>query len=713
MTITLTPRWASSSLQLDGKSYIDCDQPSFMPGLNNFTLEAWINTSDITNYQPIVSNANYITDRPWGQFEFGLYEGYVRAYAGLKNGSYTTLSSVQPLAINTWHHIAVVFTYSSTSSSFLLYVDGIQVDQQTNQGALVGTYYNLLIGGSQVNSAPGYFFQGQIGRVMIWNTARDAGDILDDSMQVSVYNAIEAPGLVFYTDFSVLPAVDSSGSNISLAFKNNAQYAYNVPAVVLGSTGYVNCGSYAGYSIPGNKPYTIEGWFSPNSASAGTLISYGTNGAWEYEVLYQNNQVIGKRNSDSLQIVSQNAVAPNSYYHFALTYDDSTKVLSLYVNSNLQAVAYFPSLVTAVPNGTVLLGAQFDSNGNPSSFFNGAIQDIRIWNVCLEQAEIYQWLYNDVVDDSRLIAHFDFTVNPPVDAAGQARITLCNNAKATLQNISIAPGDAVAQLGVPQPINAVYLNQNKESSAPPPGQAVLAPQPALFSDAHREAGWQQLIESLHLQEDEGARSNLRTKFEAAYEQARQMAADNPQLLKGCTRTNEKGLTRVVYHGVKGDVLIYEAPIGADSDCTIWWISYIYTMTVALFQALGLVPSNLDIANKIYNYLSQSETVMKAFQSLIGTAVTVNGAIAVLKVIYDQGMMWPLLKFIFISVGWQALYWILTRLTMILTGGESIDALARAIVWAGQVAVVVATYDGSCSGQQNNQLPATRRASKDL
>ncbi len=496
-----------------------------------------------------------------------------------------------------------------------------------------------------------------------------------------------------------MPTVDGSGNNIPLVYLNNPQYLLNVPAVVLGQKGYVDCGSYPDYSLPGNDSYTLEGWFFPSAASNGTLLSYGLKGAWEYQVLYQNNQVIGKRNSDGLQLASNSSVVPLSYYHFALTYDGETNALSLYINGNLQRVAYFPGQVTGIPNGSVLVGAQFDSTGAPAGFFNGAIQNIRIWNVSLEQSEICQWMYNDIVDDDRLVANYDFTVNPPVDNTDDATLTLVNGALQTLQQSPIAITDPLAQLGVPQSINAVYLNQHIEPVIPPPGPFEFADQPVLFSDEHREESWAQIEALYNPEKDPVKRGRYRQQFEAGYEKARQMTLDNPNLLKGFTRTDEKGMTRIIYHGITGDVLVYEGVVGAQTECTLWWITFIFMLTVGFLQALGLAPSFGDIGERIYNLVRNNATVMAAITSNLGRTITAASAIGIMKVIYSQGLMWAIIKFALTSAGWYALLWILKKIIGIVTGLEAAALLGGFIVWAAQLSNAALKYKPACGGKK--------------
>lgn len=698
MNITLAPRWASSSLQFESNAYVDCGAPVELLNINSFTLEAWVNPASLIGFQSLVSNADNAIG---GQYQLYLSDGYVIAYVGIAP---YVIQSANPVTANVWHHIAS--TFDGNTNTLTLYVDGTQAAQAVFSGTIPRNGTNTLIGAVMQQNVPTWYFQGQIGRVMIWKCARDAEAILNDSVQVDIYKATENVDLIFHTDFSVMPSVDNSGNNIPLTH-NNTRYLFNVPSVVFGSSGYVDCGTYPEYSIPGNKPYTIEGWFFPTASSSGTLVSYGKGAQWEYQILYENNQVIGRRNSDILQIVTNDAVIPNSYYHFALTYDDSVNALSLYINGNLQVVNYFPSAVAAVPNGNVLIGAQYGANGSPTNFFGGAIQNLRIWNVCLEQSEIFQWMFNDVLNDSRLISNYDFTVNPPVDTTDTAELILQGGAAQTLQSVSIPVTDPLALLGMPKSINAIYLNQTPEEPVPPSPSGVIrvARQPALFSDEYKEQSWADFVGHAGLGADEDQKTSLRMQFEESYAKARQMMEANPNLAKVFTRTDEKGMTRIVHHGVRGDTLVYEGAIGAVPDCTLWWIQFIFQLTVGFYQALGLLPSTGNIATRIYNLIRANATAWNALTSLAGKTITATAAISFMGVIYKQGLMWTIIKFILTSAGWYALFWVLRKVIAIVTGLEAAAILAGFIVWAAQLTILSLKYGSQCGPKQIAQQPA--------
>lgn len=689
MNIPLIPRWASSALQLSNTSYIDCGTPTVLSNLSSFTLEAWVYATSNSGFQSITGN---VDNAIGGQYQLFLSDGCPVAYVGI--APYVIQSS-QPISLNTWHHLAS--TFDGPTNTLTLFVDGNQVAQNIFSGNLPANGTNVLIGAVMQQNSPLSFFQGQIGRIAIWNSCRDAESILNDSVQVNVYKATENPDLVFYSDFSSMPSKDRSGNSVPMNFRNNPQYSFNVPCLVLGATGYADCGSFSDYSFPNNTPYTIEGWFFPTTESNGTIVSYGNAlGQWEYKLLYQNNQLIALRNTDSQQIASSNSVMPTlSYYHFAVTYDSSVNALSLYINGNLQAVEYFNSPITSVTNGRVLIGAQYNSSGSIVNFLNATIQNLRIWNVCLEQSEISQWMYNDPISDTRLVSNFDFSVNPPIDSTDNTELTILGGAVQTLQQINIPLTEPITQLGVAQPINASYVNQFVETPTPPPVDVVFAEQPPLFSQTHKESSWSDFTSHYQASESLDKDGRLRKLFEISYAKADKMMKENPKLSQVFTRTDANGMTRIVHHGTRGDTLVYEGAIGEVSDCTLWWIQFIFQLTVGFFQALGLLPSTGDIATRVYNLIRANQTVMNALTTLTGKTITATAAISLMGVIYQQGLMWTIIKFVLTSAGWFALFWILRKVIAIVTGLEAAAILAGFVVWASQLTILSLKFNSNC------------------
>ncbi len=77
-----------------------------------------------------------------------------------------------------------------------------------------------------------------------------------------------------------------------------------------------------------------------------------------------------------------------NWYHIACTYDGTS--VSIYVDGELQNSVSLSGLLQ-VPSQHILAGA--NPTSPPSGFFNGAIDDIRIWNRALSASEIQDLQY--------------------------------------------------------------------------------------------------------------------------------------------------------------------------------------------------------------------------------------------------------------------------------------------------------------------------------
>ncbi len=96
-----------------------------------------------------------------------------------------------PLAANTWYHVAV--TYDAATQEMRLYKDGVLVSSATSVPAYTET--TLFIGA--FNS--GFFWNGRIDEVRIWNVVRTATEI-DNNKACSLTG--DEPGLIGYYNFT-------------------------------------------------------------------------------------------------------------------------------------------------------------------------------------------------------------------------------------------------------------------------------------------------------------------------------------------------------------------------------------------------------------------------------------------------------------------------------------------------------------------------------
>ena len=191
--------------------------------------------------------------------------------------------------------------------------------------------------------------------------------------------------------------LDSSGSNDGAATVNTdtisiagtINKAFNLD----GSSENIDVPDDASLDMSSVDGFTIALWIKPNTALTSTdaLVSKATNGSTKgYEFLLANTNKLdliigdGSANSD---IRSIQTITFDVWQHVAVTWDAGTGDTIFYINGTSEAAQ---TSKTSILNDTKVLelGARFSSQ-----FFNGAMDDVRIYNKILSGTEI-STIYN-------------------------------------------------------------------------------------------------------------------------------------------------------------------------------------------------------------------------------------------------------------------------------------------------------------------------------
>ena len=179
------------SMSFDGSNdYIDAgnsDSFSFGNGITDspFSISAWVNMADATNFITIAKDANsgreyVIRTLSDDKLYFYLLDNVNGGYIGkISSGTVTSNQG-------TWIHTAYTYNGNSTSSGIKIYLNGSQVGNDNYEGgsytAMSNTSTNLNIGRQERGL---HYGSGLIDEVAIWNTALT-------STQVSeIYNATD------------------------------------------------------------------------------------------------------------------------------------------------------------------------------------------------------------------------------------------------------------------------------------------------------------------------------------------------------------------------------------------------------------------------------------------------------------------------------------------------------------------------------------------
>lgn len=263
----------NNALSLDGSNdYVDFNAGVVNLGKADFTLEAWIKTTATGSEAILVKNDG---DTNWesGEKAFYIAGGKVN-FVGYSNSYIKGTTAVNN---GEWHHVAVVWDYSSgTSGTGKIYVDGVD-------DTLSSTYYanindntgnTLKIGRPNYGEARNHF-SGQIDEVRVWNEARSATEISENYNQP--LTATET-GLVGYWNFNEGSVNGTTITDLTINGKNGT--LINGASIVNGSSVVIQDDILAG----GTGDDTINGGTGDDviSGNGGEDVLTGGTGADDF-----------------------------------------------------------------------------------------------------------------------------------------------------------------------------------------------------------------------------------------------------------------------------------------------------------------------------------------------------------------------------------------------------------------------------------------------
>jgi hypothetical protein len=158
-----------------------------------------------------------------------------------------------------------------------------------------------------------------------------------------------------------------------------------------GDGDYVNMGNDSSLRITGQ--ITVEAWFKLNtSGSYQMIVSKADNGGYQLgydnEWLYNDKIAFMVHTNGSYKHagISTSAIALDTWYHVAGTYDGSK--IRFYLNGIERASTDVTGPITDTPNTCVLIGDEPSQCSSANWSFNGAIDEVVIYNQALTSAEI-------------------------------------------------------------------------------------------------------------------------------------------------------------------------------------------------------------------------------------------------------------------------------------------------------------------------------------
>jgi hypothetical protein len=383
------PPVRTNALNFDGvNDYVNLGNYSTFTG--NYTVEAWVNITPNTRINTIL-----------GKFNGGV-AGSIYLSIGADN-KITAQREVPPYALvsnnaipdNIWTHVAM--TYDGTNLS--IFING-SLDISVARGAITSNNEDVLIGAKKQSSNAIDFFEGSIGDLRIWNTARTAAQL--QQFMYATLSGTET-GLIGHFDFNqgnvgqvntgvttlmndVPSASNGTLINFSLTNPSLSNWVF-VPEIYKGPDGLTAANaSTSAFQIKRDYPNAPDGiyWIKNPNINSGTpfqIYADMTTDGGGWTLILKNSTYVGWTYANAIAL--NNTTAPN-YFPFSSNADITSTTTPNYsiigwadhIKKSTTGFQYMFDAQTRGSNGaiyTVNNNASFTSSSNTNTIASGAI----------------------------------------------------------------------------------------------------------------------------------------------------------------------------------------------------------------------------------------------------------------------------------------------------------------------------------------------------
>ena len=360
------------------------------------TLSYWMNPNFDTTSSTTRGLFYSSTDTTASALQHFFYQGKLRfsrgGYAGLE---YTTPTNWQ----NTWKHIT--YTYDSSGNT-ILYVNGVQV-ASGNYGGTTFSNASFEIGRTGVSGAWKYF-NGQIDQVRIFNYARSAAQIAWD------YNRGAPVGYWKMDECQGTTANDSSGngntgtitigatggedtvgtcSTSSTAWGSGATGKRNYSLSLDGTDDKVAVADTANLRFNNSTDdFSLFAWVKRTTTGAEYILSKEDADNDGYRLLFTGSNTV-QCSEDATDVTSTSTIADTNWHLIGCTIDRDGNG-QIYIDGKADGSTAAMGTDAMATTSNITLGTRSYTS---TSYFNGQIDDVRIYNYALTVTQVKD-LYN-------------------------------------------------------------------------------------------------------------------------------------------------------------------------------------------------------------------------------------------------------------------------------------------------------------------------------
>jgi Concanavalin A-like lectin/glucanases superfamily/Secretion system C-terminal sorting domain/Calcineurin-like phosphoesterase len=463
--LTLLQKGFSQSLRFTDTNYAHLGNDASLH-LTSFTLEAWIKiegTGTTTStgsggvtLVPLIAKGRAEAENALVDVNYvlGIESGTNKLTADFEDNA-TSLN--HPVTSTTavgscWTHVAA--TYNTATNTWKLYINGA-LDNTLALGASFTpqslSNVNAAIGTS-INSAgvTEGFFTGRIDEVRIWNIVRTDAEILAN------YNAELTSGTGLVSRWGFNEGLGTTGANsvaggpVATLIKSplwkpgfNQGNPFGSALDFNGTSNYVTFGAAPALNT---STFTLEAWINIEGTGVTTVTSGAGGGGFEGATAAVPLVTKGRGEGESPANINMNyfmglvgnklaadfedgagpnhsvigtAVIPlNTWTHVAATYEPVTAAWNLYINGVLDKTLDIGSNIVPVSTSIqhASVGTAMTSTGVAAGFFNGKIDEVRIWNVARTGADILANYNAELSSGTGLVGRWGFNDGCGVNA---------------------------------------------------------------------------------------------------------------------------------------------------------------------------------------------------------------------------------------------------------------------------------------------------------
>jgi hypothetical protein len=397
-TLTNGPKWATGkvggALQFDGvDDYVDCGSDASLNMLtSDWTAEAWFKTTQITRGTIFRKNRTDAWD-PSYYIEINVaYEGDLEVR--ISDGTNTSIAGRNKdsnVNDGQWHHVAMV----RTSTQLLVFLDGNLWDSgDASAVGSVDTNEVLVIGREKQGASLENEFDGLIDEVRIYNRALSAEEIryhYNRGGPVAHWKFDEGSGTTTYDGTN-----NNNDGTLGDGTCTPGQHPSSCPAWITGKFGsalsfdgvddYVDVPDTTGSVLDISSSISLEAWVYPRSFPGSDNATVVTKSGSYYLSINTSGkaQAYLDGTTNPGYHIMDTTLTLNAWNHLIWTYDGAN--VKLYLNGALdKTVADTGSISTT--NWVLGIGAEKGA-GDPFRFFDGLIDDVRIYNYARTADEI-------------------------------------------------------------------------------------------------------------------------------------------------------------------------------------------------------------------------------------------------------------------------------------------------------------------------------------